>query len=76
MPRLIPALLLSAATVLAAPVWASGSFGGNVSNNGRFLSGANMPASIAGNFSGVLAPSRFFARYMALNWIGCRNGST
>lgn len=33
-----------------ATVWASGSFGGNVSNNGRFLSGANMPASIAGNF--------------------------
>ncbi len=33
-----------------ATVWASGSFGGNVSNNGRFLSGATTPASIAGNF--------------------------
>ena len=32
-------------------VWGSGAFGGNVVNNGRFLSGANVPASIAGNFS-------------------------
>ncbi len=31
-------------------VWASGAFGGNVSNNGRFLNGASTPASIAGNF--------------------------
>lgn len=33
-----------------ATVWASGSFGGNVNNNGRFLSGASTPASISGNF--------------------------
>lgn len=33
-----------------ATVWASGNFGGNVDNNGRFLNGANMPASIVGNF--------------------------
>ena len=32
-------------------VWGSGAFGGNVANNGKFLSGANSPASIAGNFS-------------------------
>ncbi|MEO5629824.1 MAG: S8 family serine peptidase [Thermomonas sp.] len=34
-----------------ATVWASGAFGGNVTNNGRFFSGASTPASIAGNFS-------------------------
>jgi len=34
-----------------ATVWASGAFGGNVGNNGKFLSGATTPASIAGNFS-------------------------
>ncbi|MEO5961831.1 MAG: S8 family serine peptidase [Thermomonas sp.] len=33
-----------------ATVWASGSFGGNVNNNGGFLSGAGTPASIAGNY--------------------------
>ncbi|MEO6227036.1 MAG: S8 family serine peptidase, partial [Thermomonas sp.] len=33
-----------------ATAWGSGSFGGNVSNNGRFFSGASTPASIAGNF--------------------------
>ncbi len=33
-----------------ATVWASGSFGGNVNNSGRFLNGASTPASIAGNF--------------------------
>ncbi len=33
-----------------ATVWASGLFGGNVSNSGRFLSGASTPASIAGNY--------------------------
>lgn len=32
-------------------VWASGAFGGDVVNNGKFLSGASTPASIAGNFS-------------------------
>ena len=31
-------------------VWGSGSFGSNVSNSGRFLSGASIPASIVGNF--------------------------
>lgn len=35
----------------AATVWASGAFGGNVVNNGRFLGGATTPASIAGNFT-------------------------
>ncbi len=34
-----------------ATVWASGAFGGDVSNSGRFLSGASSPASIAGDFS-------------------------
>lgn len=34
-----------------ATVWASGGFGGNVANNGKFLSGANTPASIAGNYT-------------------------
>lgn len=34
-----------------ATVWASGAFGGDVANNGAFLSGAATPASIAGNFS-------------------------
>jgi autotransporter-associated beta strand protein len=33
-----------------ATVWASGVFGGNVSNSGRFYSGASSPASISGNF--------------------------
>ena len=33
-----------------ATVWGSGVFGGNVSNNGRFYSGASSPASISGNF--------------------------
>ncbi|MFS8136882.1 MAG: S8 family serine peptidase [Thermomonas sp.] len=33
-----------------ATVWGSGTFGANVSNNGRFFSGASTPASIAGNF--------------------------
>ncbi len=33
-----------------ATVWGSGSFGGNVSNNGRFFSGATTPANIVGNF--------------------------
>lgn len=33
-----------------ATVWGSGAFGGNVNNTGAFLSGANTPASIAGNF--------------------------
>lgn len=33
-----------------ATVWASGAFGGNVSNDGRFLNGASAPATIAGNF--------------------------
>jgi len=33
-----------------ATVWGSGGFGGNVSNNGRFFSGASTPASITGNF--------------------------
>lgn len=33
-----------------ATAWGSGSFGGNVSNNGRFFSGASTPANIAGNF--------------------------
>ena len=34
-----------------ATVWGSGAFGGNVTNNGAFLSGASTPASIAGNFT-------------------------
>ncbi|MDQ3038817.1 MAG: S8 family serine peptidase [Pseudomonadota bacterium] len=34
-----------------ATVWGSGSFGGNVSNNGRFLSGSTTPATIAGNYT-------------------------
>ena len=34
----------------AATVWGSGVFGGNVSNSGRFYSGASSPASISGNF--------------------------
>lgn len=34
-----------------ATVWGSGAFGGNVSNSGRFYSGANSPASIGGNFT-------------------------
>jgi len=34
-----------------AKVWASGAFGGNVSNGGAFFNGAGSPASIAGNFS-------------------------
>lgn len=34
-----------------ATVWASGGFGGNVANNGKFFSGASTPASIAGNFT-------------------------
>ena len=34
-----------------ATVWASGAFGGNVGNSGRFFNGASTPASIAGNFS-------------------------
>lgn len=34
-----------------AKVWGSGVFGGNVTNGGTFLGGANTPASIAGNFS-------------------------
>ena len=33
-----------------ATVWGSGAFGGNVSNSGRFFSGASTPASIAGNY--------------------------
>ncbi|HWS78794.1 MAG TPA: S8 family serine peptidase, partial [Thermomonas sp.] len=33
-----------------ATVWASGAFGGNVDNSGRFLNGASTPATIAGNF--------------------------
>jgi autotransporter-associated beta strand protein len=33
-----------------ATVWGSGVFGGNVSNSGRFYSGASSPASISGNF--------------------------
>lgn len=33
-----------------ATVWASGAFGGNVSNDGRFLNGASTPATVAGNF--------------------------
>ena len=33
-----------------ATVWASGSFGGNVNNSGRFLSGASTPANVTGNF--------------------------
>lgn len=33
-----------------ATVWASGAFGGNVANSGRFLVGASNPATIAGNF--------------------------
>lgn len=33
-----------------ATVWASGAFGGNVNNAGRFLAGASTPASIAGNY--------------------------
>ncbi|MEO6154345.1 MAG: autotransporter domain-containing protein, partial [Thermomonas sp.] len=33
-----------------ATVWGSGNFGGNVSNNGRFFSGASTPGAIAGNF--------------------------
>ena len=33
-----------------ATVWASGAFGGNVSNGGRFFNGASTPATIAGNF--------------------------
>ena len=33
-----------------ATVWGSGMFGGNVSNSGRFYSGASSPASITGNF--------------------------
>lgn len=33
-----------------ATVWASGAFGGNVDNNGRFFNGASTPATIAGNF--------------------------
>lgn len=33
-----------------ATVWASGAFGGNVSNSGLFLNGAGSPATIAGNF--------------------------
>ncbi|MFT4179421.1 MAG: S8 family serine peptidase [Thermomonas sp.] len=35
----------------AGTVWASGAFGGNVSNSGKFLSGASTPASIAGNYT-------------------------
>ena len=34
----------------AATVWGSGSFGGNVTNNGRFFSGPITPATVAGNF--------------------------
>ena len=33
-----------------ATLWGSGSFGGNVTNNGRFYSGATTPATVAGNF--------------------------
>jgi autotransporter-associated beta strand protein len=33
-----------------ATAWGSGIFGGNVSNNGRFFSGANTPASVTGNY--------------------------
>ena len=33
-----------------ATVWASGAFGGNVANSGRFLVGASNPATIAGSF--------------------------
>lgn len=33
-----------------ATVWGSGVFAGNVNNSGRFLSGANTPASISGNY--------------------------
>ena len=33
-----------------ATVWASGAFGGNVGNSGRFFNGASVPATIAGNF--------------------------
>ena len=33
-----------------ATVWASGAFGGNVNNDGRFFNGASVPATIAGNF--------------------------
>lgn len=33
-----------------ATVWASGAFGGNVGNDGRFFNGASTPATIAGNF--------------------------
>lgn len=32
-------------------VWASGTFGGNVANNGKFLNGSATPATISGNFS-------------------------
>ncbi len=33
-----------------ATVWASGAFGSDVNNSGKFLSGASTPASIAGNY--------------------------
>ncbi|QIL20855.1 autotransporter serine protease [Thermomonas sp. HDW16] len=34
-----------------ATVWASGAFGGNVTNSGAFFNGAGTPAVIAGNFT-------------------------
>src|SRR5690606_10904681 len=34
-----------------ATVWASGAFGGDVDNAGRFLAGAGSPASISGDFA-------------------------
>ena len=37
-----------------ATVWASGAFGGNVDNSGRFFNGAGTPATIAGNFTQLL----------------------
>ncbi len=43
-------LLSSLSISNGANVWASGNFGGNVSNSGRFLNGASTPASIAGTF--------------------------
>ena len=43
-------MLSSVSISNGASVWASGSFGGNVSNSGRFFNGASTPASIAGTF--------------------------
>ena len=43
-----------ASNVLVGPsgrLWGSGTFGGNIDNNGLFMAGAGSPASIAGNYT-------------------------